>query len=274
MPINPDPRPIGMFDSGEGGLTVLKRAWDLYPGEHYLYAADSVHFPYGTRSLAEVQKFFMGFLDFFISHHVKAIIIACNTATAAALEIAQAHSPVPVIGVIQPGVAQALKSSKTGVIGILSTEATYRAEVYPRALKALNANVQALAAPCPVLVTMVEAGQTDGPQVEKRVRHCTRSLLAQHADTLILGCTHFPHMEHIFAKVVADQAVIVDPGLATARLLPTILGPLNTTDNGAIRFYTTGEPRQALHIARILWPKMSEQPRQLHWHQGQLVEQF
>ncbi|PSR33144.1 MAG: glutamate racemase [Sulfobacillus benefaciens] len=270
MSAHPDPRPIGMFDSGEGGLTVLKRARDLYPGENYLYAADSGHFPYGSRSLSQVREFFLSFLDFFLSHNVKAIVIACNTATAAALEIAQEISPVPVIGVIQPGVVDAIHASKSGVIGILSTEATYQAGVYPNALKALNPQIKSIAHPCPILVTMVESGQTSGPQVENRVRQCTHSLLSHNADTVILGCTHFPHMEHIFRKVINGRAVIIDPGLSTARLLPSILGPLNTTGEGSMAFYTTGDPKFALHIARILWPDLAEEPRQLLWEKTSL----
>ena len=273
MSAHPDPRPIGMFDSGEGGLTVLKRARDLYPGEHYLYAADSGHFPYGSRSLSQVREFFLSFLDFFLTHNVKAIVIACNTATAAALETAQQKSPVPVIGVIQPGVVDAIHASQSGIIGILSTEATYQAGVYPSYLKALNPQVKIVAYPCPILVTMVESGQTDGPLVEDRVRQCTHALLSHNADTVILGCTHFPHMEHIFTKVMNDQAVIIDPGLSTARLLPSILGPLNTTGEGSMTFYTTGDPKVALHIARILWPDLVEEPRQLIWDRTSLKTQ-
>lgn len=265
--------PIAMFDSGEGGLTVLRQACSLYPGEHFLYAADSAHFPYGPKSLSQVREWFMSFVDFFLEKNAKAIIIACNTATAAALEAAQLRSPVPVIGVIYPGVQKALENSPKKRIAVLSTEATYRSGIYPRALKELYPGVQVVAAPCPVLVMMVEEGRTDGPEVTQAVRACTEPVLAQNVDTVILGCTHFPHMETIFRKVVNHRATIIDPGVATAEILPQWLGPLKSQGTGSIEFFTTGDPHRFARIAKILWPDFAGHPYSLQWHNNTLTVQ-
>ncbi|MDA8192676.1 MAG: glutamate racemase [Thermaerobacter sp.] len=264
--------PIAMFDSGEGGLTVLRQAMNLFPGEDFLYAADSSHFPYGTKPLTQVRQWFLAFLDFFLEKGAKAVVIACNTATAAALEQAQALSPVPVIGVISAGVDEAIRLSSAGTIGVLSTTATYRSAVYPAALHAIDPTITVAAAPCPILVTMVEAGQTQGPDVAQAVRTCTEPVLAQKVDTVILGCTHFPHMEEIFRQVVSDRAHIVDPGLETARILPRHLGPLQTQGQGRTEFFTTGDPQQFSRVASMLWPDLAADPKSLVWDDTVLFE--
>lgn len=260
-----------MFDSGEGGLTVLRRAQMLYPGENFIYAADSAHFPYGTRSLEEVRAFFLTFLDFFLEHDAKAVVIACNTATAAALDVAQKLSPVPVIGVINPGAEQAIQKTQNHIVGVLSTEATYRAGVYAHALTRLDPLVSVVSAPCPILVTMAEFGKTNGPDVSRAIGLCTEPVLSQGVDTVILGCTHFPHMEKLFEEVIDNRAVIVDPGYATAKKLAQVVGPLQTTGKGQIEFYTTGSPNRALSVARILWPEIRAVAHPLIWQDQQLV---
>lgn len=261
-----------MFDSGEGGLTVLRQARQLFPGEDFLYAADSLHFPYGEKTLADVQRWFMAFVEFFLKQNAKAIVIACNTATAAALQTAQNLSPVPVIGVISAGVDAAVRMSPNRQVGVLSTAATYRSGVYPQALQAIDPKITITAAPCPILVTMVESGQIEGPHVFDAVKHCTEPVLSQNVDTVILGCTHFPHMEQIFRDVVDQRAAIIDPGLETARILPSILGPLKTQGIGRVDFYTTGSPDQFAYVARMLWPHVEARPKGLIWNGSQLAE--
>ncbi len=272
MPPNPDPRPIALFDSGEGGLTVLKHAWDLFPGENYLYAADSIHFPYGTKSLNQVRDFLWAFLDFFMTKNVKAIVVACNTATAAGLPLAQNRVPVPIIGVIEPGSRDALRYTKTDVIGVLSTEATYRSGIYPRVLQSYRPTVKVVSVPCSVLVTMAESGQTQGPEVAAHIRQCATPMLEYNADVVLLGCTHFPHMQRLFSTIIGGSVHIVDPGLATARFLPQACGPLNSHGRGHIEFFTTGDPQKAVRVARLLWSNFGGVPHALEWQHHQLVE--
>ncbi|WP_242939475.1 glutamate racemase [Sulfobacillus thermosulfidooxidans] len=258
-------RPIAVFDSGEGGLTVLRRAWALYPGEHFIYGADSDHFPYGSRSLDEVRDLFLRFLDFFIKQEVKAVVIACNTATAAALDIARAKSPVPVIGVVQPGAEKAVHTSASGRIGILSTYATYKSEVYRKAIEQYSHKAQVVQWPCPVLVTMAESGQTETEQARMAVRECLNTVFRHQVDTVVLGCTHFPHMERIFYEEVGNRAVIVDPGYETAKHLQDVLGPLRASSGGSLTFYTTGSTTEFNRISSVLWPHMDIQAQKLIW---------
>ncbi len=261
-------QPIAIFDSGEGGLTVLKRAVALYPGEDFIYGADSVHFPYGSRSLEDVQRLFLRFLDFFLAEQVKAVVIACNTATAAALDVARRISPVPVIGVVEPGARKAAAVSRNRHIAVLSTYATYKSGVYLRAITASNQAAQVVQHPCPALVTMAEAGATDTEQARMAVRACLTTVFAYGVDTVVLGCTHFPHMERIFYEEIANRAQIVDPGYETAKQLEDVLGPLNREPGGTLRFYTTGLPAEFNRIAAILWPETPVQATPLIWLGG------
>ncbi|MCY0881499.1 MAG: glutamate racemase [Firmicutes bacterium] len=258
-------RPIAIFDSGEGGLTVLKRAYEWYPGENYLYAADALHFPYGSRSLEEVRAFFLQFLDFFVQQSAKAVIIACNTATAAALQAAQAISPIPVIGVIQPGARAAAHATQNGRIAVLSTYATYRSAVYQTALQQVNSQLHITLHPCSTLVTMAETGQIHSQAARRTVRACLHAVLAEQTDTIVLGCTHFPHMEQLFLEEMSAGTRLIDPGLETVKALTRLLGPLRTQGQGHTRFYTTGQPQQFEAVSRILWPEAALHVQPLTW---------
>lgn len=258
-------RPIAVFDSGEGGLTVLKQARELYPGEDFLYVCDSLHFPYGSRSLAEVRGFFLAILGFLLEREPKAVVIACNTATAAALEEAQRQSPVPVIGVIEPGVQAALKATRNHKVGVLATEATSRAGIYSRALKARDPEMTVIERPCPLLVVMAESGLIDGDACRHTVGSCLAGVLAQGVDTVVLGCTHFPHMQTVFEEMVRGRAKLIDPGLETAKIMSGILPQLSRTRGGGLQFYTTGDPLEVARVARQLWPQQELEALPLHW---------
>ncbi|MCL4520904.1 MAG: glutamate racemase [Firmicutes bacterium] len=263
-------RPIAVFDSGEGGLTVLKQARELYSGEDYLYVCDSAHFPYGPRSLDEVKGFFLAILDFILTRAPKAVIIACNTATAAALEPARKASPVPVVGVIEAGVEAALKVTETHRIGVLATEATSRSGIYRRTFQERDANTVVVERPCPRLVVLAENGWTDGPQCRRTVHQCLAGVLAEQVDTVVLGCTHFPHMQSVFQQAVYGRAKLIDPGLETARQLPRYLDDLSHAGGGSLEFYTTGHPGEVTRVARQLWPNQILQALPLVW-QGSAV---
>ncbi len=256
---------IAVFDSGEGGLTVLKQARALYPGENFIYAADSMNFPYGARSLAEVRDLFLRFLDFFLQQGAKAVVIACNTATAAALDAAVAQSPVPVIGVVKPGAAAAARVSQNGMIGVLSTYATFQSNIYRDTIVSLRPGAQVIQHPCPVLVTMAESGSTESLQARLAVRECLNTMFRHQVDTVVLGCTHFPHMENIFREEVGDRAKIIDPGYETAKQLADMAGISQRGTQGVVKFFTTGTVDEFDRISRILWTAMHIHAHQLQW---------
>ncbi|AEJ40990.1 glutamate racemase [Sulfobacillus acidophilus TPY] len=259
--------PIALFDSGEGGLTVLRHLWRQYPGEHFLYAADSLHFPYGPKPLNTVRTWFLAFLDFFLAEDARAIVIACNTATAAALDEARRRSPVPVIGVVEPACQRALQDSAQSRIGVLSTEGTYRSGLYPHLILGIKPDAHVVSRPCPVLVEMAENGQVDGEDVRFRVAECVEPVLATGVDTVILGCTHFPHMEQVFREVVGDRAVIIDPGMEVAEQLPQHVPDLRRDGSGHVTAFTTGNPRQFQDIAQLLVPELPLSVHTLQWDQ-------
>lgn len=266
--------PIALFDSGEGGLTVLRELVKRYPTERFLYAADSGHFPYGEKPLASVRDWFMSFMDFFVSHQARAVIIACNTATAAALPEAQAHYAVPVFGVVDGAVAKAAQLTRVGRVGVLSTQATYQSRLYPNSFRTMDPRITVVAKPCPILVRMAENGQVDGVDVETAVRQCVQPVLAARVDTVILGCTHFPHMREVFNRVVNGRVAIVDPGEEMATHLADRIGLAG--DPGAphpVQTWTTGDPAQFLRVTALLCPGIPVVARPLHWVGSRLIEQ-
>ncbi len=261
--------PIALFDSGEGGLTVLRQLAVNFPGEQFLYAADSAHFPYGEKTLDQVRAWFLRFLDFFERQHARAVVIACNTATAAALDEAQRLASVPVLGVVTPAAERAAAVTRNGRIAVLSTEATYRSGLYPAQLRTINPDLAIVAKPCPILVVMAENGQVAGKDVEDEVRQCVLPILDTGVDTVILGCTHFPHMRQVFNRVVASRARIVDPGEEIARRLSHVASPA-TKATPQVEAWTTGDPDRFSEIAHRLCPDLPISTRALRWKQGSL----
>lgn len=259
-PTVPDPvRPIGLFDSGEGGLTVAREIARLLPHEHLLYACDTAHFPYGPRPLSEVRAFFLRFMEFFAEQHCKLVIVACNTATAAVIDLLAAGAfPIPALGVVQPGAAMAAATSVTGRIGVAATQATCDSGLYPETIRRLRPDAVVLQQACPILVIRAEEGVISGPEVRSEVERCLAPLLAEHVDTLVLGCTHFPHMATVIQEVVGPGVRLVDPGKATAAQVADLLRTRHLTNPGPgpgqRRAFTTGDPHRFLEVADRLWP--------------------
>lgn len=250
-------RPIGFFDSGEGGLTVTREVARLLPGEELLYACDTARFPYGPRPLAEVRQYFLRFMEFFAAQECKLVVIACNTVTTAVLDLLEGGLPVPVIGVVQPGARAAAAVSRSGRIGIAATQATCASEVYPRLIQALRPDAHLVQAACPILVIRAEEGVITGPEVRAEVTRCLTPLLEHRIDTLVLGCTHFPHMQAVIADVVGPDVTLIDPGVAAALEVAGVLrlrGQINPAATGGRRFFTTGDPERFRQTASRLWP--------------------
>jgi len=211
-----DPRPIGIFDSGVGGLTVLKAIREQLPIEPTIYVADLLHFPYGPRYQDEVRGFAIDIIRYLESRDVKLVVIACNTATAAALNQARELFELPIIGVISPGAHAAVEATKNNRIGVIATEGAMRSQEYLHAIKEIDPMVGVYQKACPELVEIVEAGDADSPRAEKAVRDDLADIVRLGADTLILGCTHYPLLKPAIKRVYPNQFFLVDSATPTA----------------------------------------------------------
>ena len=222
-------RPIGVFDSGVGGLTVLKELRKQLPAEATIYLGDEARMPYGPRPASEVVDFTRQAMRWFASHDCKLIVIACNTATSAALEIVRDEVSVPVIGVVRPGAAAAVAASQRRAIGVLATAGTVRSGAYVRAVRDLDPFADVTQQPCPKLVPIVEEGKAGTPEALDAVRAYVEPLLTEGAvvtpavDTLLLGCTHYPLLREEFAKVAGPQVRVVDSATTTALAVREVL---------------------------------------------------
>lgn len=211
-----DPRPIGVFDSGVGGLTVLSALWRRLPGESTVYLGDTARVPYGTRSEAVVRRYAQACAGFLLKQDIKLLVIACNTVSAFALETLQRSCPVPVVGVIEPGAQAALEKTQSGHVGVIGTEGTVRSGAYQRALEALKPSVRVSARACPLFVPLAEEGWTVGEVPALAARHYLSEWAKTGPDALVLGCTHYPLLRAVIAEAVGPRVALVDASEATA----------------------------------------------------------
>jgi glutamate racemase len=257
-----DPRPIGVFDSGVGGLTVLREIMRRTPTESTVYLGDNARAPYGVRSDEEVLAFSTQSLDLLAERDVKAIVVACNTSTAVAIGALRRRYDLPILGVIRPGASAASLATRNRRVGVIATPATIRSHAYFGAIKDENPAVEVYEHATPTLVPMVEAGELTGPLAEATVADALAPLFGQRdangesifplpagatIDTLLLGCTHYPLLRPIIAAVAGEQVAIVDSATATASALAELLGinGLETlADAGDVTHLqlTTGDP--------------------------------
>lgn len=237
-------QPIGVMDSGVGGLTVVKEIMRQLPNEQIIYLGDTARCPYGPRSIKEIKKFTWEMTTFLQQKGIKMLVIACNTATAAALEEIQHELSIPVLGVIYPGARAAIKNTKNYRVGIIGTQATVESGAYERALKALNSRLFVKSHACPKFVPLVESGEYSGEVATKIVAESLKPLMNQNIDTLILGCTHYPLLEPLIKEFMGDGVSVISSGDETASEISTILQynrmlSLNG-DEPNQEFYTTG----------------------------------
>jgi glutamate racemase len=213
----PDDRPIGMFDSGVGGLTVARAVIDLLPHEDLVYFGDTARSPYGPRPLSEIRGFAREIAAFLLDRDVKILVVACNSVEVAAIEDLTDRSGVPVVGVIDPGVRAALRATRNGRIGVIGTEATIRSEAYDRATRRENGDVRLLGRACPVFVPHVERGDTTSPELLARAREYLQPLISAGIDTLIMGCTHYPLLAGLLQEVMGPEVVLISSADETAK---------------------------------------------------------
>jgi glutamate racemase len=211
-----DQRPIGIFDSGVGGLTVLRAIRERLPLEPTIYVADLLHFPYGPRYQEEVRGFALDIIRYLESRDVKLVVIACNTATAAALNQARELFELPIIGVISPGAQAAVEATKNNRIGVISTEGTMRSQEYLHAIKEIDPMVGVYQKACPELVAIVEEGEAGSPRAEQVLRRDLADIIRLGADTLVLGCTHYPLLKPAIARVYPGSFEMIDSATTTA----------------------------------------------------------
>ncbi|EKN65020.1 glutamate racemase [Neobacillus bataviensis LMG 21833] len=237
-------QPIGVIDSGVGGLTVAKEIIRQLPNERIIYLGDTARCPYGPRSKNEVKKFTWELTDFLLKKNIKMLVIACNTATAAALDEIRKELSIPVLGVINPGARAAIKRTKNYRVGIIGTLGTVKSGAYEKALKSLNSRLFVTSHACPKFVPLVESGEYNGPIAERIVDEALTPILDQNLDTLILGCTHYPLLEPLVKKVMGENVHVISSGDETAREISAILQYSGQLDESEVEpeheFYTTG----------------------------------
>jgi glutamate racemase len=242
-----DGRPIGVFDSGLGGLTVVRALIDLLPDEHLVYFGDTGRFPYGPKPREDVLKYALEITELLMSHGVKLVVVGCNSASAAALEELRARYDVPLSGVIEPGLRAAGRVTRTGRIGVIGTVGTIASGAYQRTAEALGSGVRLTCAACPGFVEFVEAGDVDSDQVHVLAERLLAPVRAAGVDTLVLGCTHYPLLARTISQVMGRDVVLVSSGEETAFEVRSVLdavGARRTARAEPARrlFLTSGDP--------------------------------
>ncbi|MCU1355090.1 MAG: Glutamate racemase [Acidimicrobiales bacterium] len=260
-----------MFDSGFGGLTVARALIDLLPGEDLVYVGDTGRYPYGPRSLDEVAGFARQIAGYLVrDHDVKLLVVACNTATAAALDTLRAELPVPIVGVIEPGVRSLVRATETGRVGVIGTVGTVRSGAYQRAVAATGADVDLTIAACPGFVEFVERGETHTDQVLVLAERLLAPVIDAKVDALLLGCTHYPFLARALSDVVGREVVLVSSADETAFEVRALIaggGPdvgtaavgRHETDHvGTHRFISSGDVHHFRELgARLLGPELA-----------------
>ena len=251
---------IGVFDSGVGGLSVLKHIRAALPGADLLYVADSGHVPYGDKSPEYIRDRSVTITRFLLTQGATAIVIACNTATAAAAATLRAAFDVPIIG-MEPAVKPAVAATRSGVVGVLATVGTLESARFAALLQQYAGEVEIVTQACPGLVEQVEAGDLNGPRTRALVERYTQPLLARGADSIVLGCTHYAFLRGLIAFAAGSNVVLIDTGAAVARQLVRRLNEVGVAvdaANARERFWTSGEVSDAQRVMRLLWSGNAE----------------
>ena len=252
-----NPAPIGIFDSGVGGLSVAREIRSLLPAEPLLYLADTAYCPYGGRPVEEIRDRSVAAVAALVERGVKAVVVACNTATGAALELLREEFPIPILG-LEPAVKPAAQTTTTGRVGVMATSGTLRSERFSRLVSTFAQGVEVFAVPCPGLVELVEAGETEGEPAIGALSELLAPLRDAQVDTVVLGCTHYPFLRDAVAVVMGPDVRLLDSGRAVANHLQRVLtkaDALATGDTGDMRLLTTGDPAAVAAVVRRLWGK-------------------
>ena len=261
-------RPIGIFDSGVGGLTVVKSLIDRLPGESFVYYGDTANVPYGNKSREELFKYWRDITSFLISREVKTIVVACGTHSSVTLPEMEKTCPVPILGVVKPGARAAVQTTRNGKIGVIATQATVNSGSYTMNINAIVPGHKIYSAACARFVPLVEAGMLSGEETTLAVKEYIKPLLQEGIDTLIMGCTHYPFLAPIISEYTSEAVALVDPATETVAELAEILlhkNLLNDIQAGGTReFYVSGNPESFYKVGRMLLGNVIEKVERIN----------
>lgn len=250
--------PIGVFDSGVGGLTVVKEIMNQIPGETIIYFGDTARLPYGSKSKETIITYTRQIVRFLMAKGVKAIVIACNTASAFALETVADEVEIPIIGVVKPGAKVAAGTTKNGRIGVIGTEGTIHSRIYNDFLSETNPQVKVFGKACPLLVPLVEEGLIDDPVTLEITRRYISGLLLEDIDTLVLGCTHYPLLRKTIRTLAGDRIELVNPAYETAKSLKEVLTDKGMRNDNVLKldhkFYVSDGAEKFRQFANSILP--------------------
>ena len=266
--------PIGIFDSGIGGLSIINAVRELLPDEDLIYLADQAHVPYGSRTLTEVREFSEQITGFLLAQNVKLVVVACNTASAAALHhLRKVFPETPFVG-MEPAVKPAAERTRSGVVGVLATPATFQGELYASVIERFASDVRVLPDTCPGLVMEIDQGNLDTPEVQRILEKALQPMLAEGIDTVVLGCTHFPFVIPAIETIVGPDVRVIDPSPAVARQVKRLLDSNQSlysgTGAGRVEYFTTGDADQLQDLLPQL-TGYTGQVKVLSWQKGELI---
>ncbi len=251
-------KPIGVFDSGIGGLTVVKRLSTLLPSEDIIYFGDTARVPYGSKSNSTVIEYSIQNTNFLLSKNVKAVVVACNTASSIAIDELRNKFDVPIIGMIEPGAAMALNKTKNFKIGVIGTRATTGNKAYSSEILRLNEKADVVEKPCPLFVPIAEEGWLDHKATYEIAEEYLAELRDLGIDTLVLGCTHYPILTKVIQKVIGEKVSLIDSGVASSEVVKTELTKLNLLNSsnsgkpqGRQEFYVSDIPLKFKEVAEL-----------------------
>ncbi|NLO21116.1 MAG: glutamate racemase [Syntrophomonadaceae bacterium] len=248
--------PIGIFDSGVGGLTVVKSLLELLPGESFIYFGDTANVPYGSKTREQLMSYAISILNFLRTKEVKAVVAACGTHSSLTLPQLEGHYPFPMLGVVKAGSRSAIQVSKNSRIGVLATQATVNSQAYTQAIKAINPECQVFERACHQFVPLIEGGVLSGEKINQSVREYVAPLLDNRIDTLVLGCTHYPFLTQPIKEFVGADVELVDPSRGTIeelRELLTMDDLLEQSGQEPLRqFYVSGHDESFFRVGRLL----------------------
>src|SRR5512140_2658212 len=244
--MNRGPKSIGIFDSGIGGLTVLKEICKKLPNESTVYLGDTARVPYGIRSPETVTRYSFENTQFLLSQEIKMLVVACNTASAVSLDAVKKEYPLPVVGVLEPGARAAVAATKARKIGVIGTEATINSGAYAKEIKRLSPDIEVHSLACPLFVSLAEEGWTDNDVAALVAGKYLAPLRDTGIDTLVLGCTHYPLLKNVISRAVGSEIVLIDSATETAKEVADVLEKLKWLGNGRgeglRKFYVTDSP--------------------------------
>jgi len=261
-------KPVGVFDSGVGGLTVVNQLIKSLPQEDIIYFGDTAHLPYGSKSKESVIRFSLDIANFLKAQKVKIIVVACNTASSFALSSLREKIEIPVIGVIEPGAQAAIDATRNFKIGIIGTEGTVKSRAFEEALRKIDKNVKVFSRACPLFVPLVEEGWLDEPETSQIAEKYLSPMKDEGIDTLILGCTHYPLLKELLSRIMGQEISLIDTAEATAKAVERKLREKNLLRKGSrkavYKFFVSDDPEKFLQLGKRFLGKNIEKAKRIN----------